>query len=318
MRRVLVTGAGGRLGTLLIPKLINEQYEVVALSSKSENSFADSVVHYKVDWSHLQLPELPRIDCVIHLAQQTSAYQARKDVLLDVQSNLVATIRLLEHLKVQGPIPKFVFMGSLTEYGMNVKNPINEKSHLSAETFYDAAKIATENYLGQYFNEGWIEQLITLRLGNLYGLGSLLSKANRGFFDNSISLGAQGKSITCYGEGNFLRDFIHSEDVLDGLLKVIDLPSVNRNLALNISTGVGTTVRFALELINTALVKHGRNPVVIQYTEFPEGAYGIERRSHVADITMARTILNWVPSTSLLEGIEKSLNEDFVRRELKD
>ncbi len=58
--------------------------------------------------------------------------------------------------------------------------------------------------------------------------------------------------------------------------------------------------------------------VTIQYTDFPEGAYGIERRTHVADITMARTILNWVPVIALLEGIDKSLNEDFVRRELKD
>lgn len=318
MGRILVTGAGGRLGRLLIPRLIRDGYQVVALSSKSEATFADRVEHYRVDWSNLELPKLPRIDCVIHLAHQTSAYQARKDVLLDVQSNLVATILLLEHLKVQAPIPKFVFMGSLTEYGMRVTNPISENSQLSAETFYDAAKIATECYLGQYFNEGWIEQLITLRLGNLYGLGSLLSKAHRGFLDNSISLGAQGKSITCFGEGNFIRDFVHSEDVLDALLKVIRLPAVKRNIALNISTGVGTKVRDALEHINTGLVNQGRNPVEIEFTDFPEGSYEIESRSHTADITMAKTILGWAPNISLLEGINKSLIDHFELREVKE
>ena len=318
MVRILVTGAGGRLGSLLVPRLIDQQYEVLSLSSKPGTSFSKSVVHYQVDWNNFRLPDLPSIDCVIHLAQQTSAYQARKNVMLDVNSNLVATIGMLEHLKTQGTIPKFVFIGSLTEYGMSVRNPIGEDSQLCAETFYDASKIATEYYLSQYFNEGWIAQLITLRLGNLYGLGSRPAKANRGFLDNSISLGAQGKSITCYGEGNFIRDFVHYEDVMDALIKVIELPAVNRNIPLNISTGVGNSVRFALELINSALERNGRNPVVIQYTNFPEGAYEIEKRSHVADIRMAKTILNWVPKISLFEGIDKSLKMDFVRIESKD
>ena len=317
MGRILVTGAGGRVGSVLIPKLVEAGYEVLALTSKPKTSGTHAVFYIEVDWNDLRLPLLPEVDCVIHLAHQTSAYQARKNVLLDNQCNLVATIRLLEHLKAQTSIPKFIFMGSLTEYGSIVKNPISEFSQLRPETFYDVAKITTEVYLQQYFNEGWITQLVTLRLGNLYGLGSQHSVAHRGFFDNSISRGAAGESIVCFGDGEFIRDFIHVEDVLDALLSVVSLPVDRRNIALNIAAGVGTSVRSALELINTVLVSQNRQPTKIEYVDFPPGAYEIEKRSHVADIHLAHSILSWVPRISLFEGVEKGLKENFVGEEIR-
>lgn len=309
-----MTGAGGRLGRRLVQTLLSLGEKVLAVTS---NPAFDSIAGLKciqVDWRNFELPKIEGVDRVIHLAHQTSAYKARQDVAAEVRENLLVTTQLVEHLRLEGSISKFIYLGSLTEYGSDVCNPILETAPLKPETFYDAAKIASEIYLEQFFNEGWIQQLQIFRLGNLYGMGVLNPSEHRGFLDNSIARAAKGLPLHCLGTGKYLRDFIHVGDTLDVLVKTvteIQKPNIE-SIKINLASGHGTTILDALHTINRALVDLGQKNVDIDFFDFPENSYPIEKRSHIADISQISTRFNWNPRISLYEGVSASLKESLV------
>lgn len=311
MGTVLVTGAGGRLGRKLVKKLLGLGESVIAVTSNPFFLTDRNLSYIKVDWAEFELPEFQRVDCVVHLAHQTSAYKARESVSSEVQENLLVLIKLIEKLKPSGPIPKFIYLGSLTEYGAEVVNPIVESSPLKPSTFYDAGKIAAEIYLEQFFNEGWVEHLNVFRLGNVYGMGTSNQGRHRGFLDNSIESGAKGLPLSCFGSGGYLRDFIHVGDVIDVLVKAAtETPKSHFEiLRCNLASGVGTTILGALQTINRALVDLGQQEVGIEFIDFPLNSYPIEKRSHVADISEIMNRFNWVPKFTLYQGIKSSLGE---------
>jgi UDP-glucose 4-epimerase len=208
-----------------------------------------------------------------------------------------------------GSIPKFIYLGSLTEFGYETLNPIQDDAPVKPETFYDAAKIATETYLEQFHNEGWIQQLLILRLGNLYGLNSGNFKNHRGFLDKSIALATQGTPLRCFGTGKYLRDFIHVEDVLEIVVKAALEGNIEKSekVQLNVATGIGTSIIDALNSINLGLLDLGKPSVEIQFFDFPADSYRIETRSHFADISGASRRFNWKPRVSFYEGVHASL-----------
>ena len=313
MSTILVTGAGGRLGRRLVQTLLSQGQKVLAVTSNPSFDSIAGLKSIQVDWSNFELPKMERVDLVFHLAHQTSAYKAREDVSAEVRQNLLVTAQLVEHLRLGGSIPKFIYLGSLTEYGTEVRSPILESTPLKPETFYDAAKIASEIYLEQFFNEGWIQQLQIFRLGNLYGMGVLNPSEHRGFLDNSIARAAKGLPIQCLGTGEYLRDFIHVEDVLDVFMKTVTEGQNSKieSISANLASGYGTTILDALRTINRALVDLGQENVEIEFSDFPKNSYAIETRSHIADISQISTRFNWSPKISLYEGVSASLKESF-------
>jgi nucleoside-diphosphate-sugar epimerase len=119
---------------------------------------------------------------VFHLAGQTSIYEAKKNPVADLESNVLGLLKLMEYLKTQSHCPIVIITGAATQAGINRKNPINEKTRDNPCTFYDISKLSAEMYLKQYIKEGWI-QGCALRLGNVYGKRQDSQNINRGILD---------------------------------------------------------------------------------------------------------------------------------------
>lgn len=311
MARILVTGASGRIGSVLLPKLISEGHDVSILSSKLPVQMPKIANFIHVDWNNFEIPRLLNFEVVIHLAHQTSAYVAQNNPLRDAQQNIISSIRILEELKKSGKTSKFIFLGSLTEYGSRVSNPILETQRLNPETFYDVTKVSISHYLTQYFNEDSIHELFLLKIGNVYGISPNQIKVHRGFLDQSIHKATLGENLICFGDGSYLRDFIHVDDLANAILNCINLPFQKRALSMNISGGIGYSILSALQTINISLVSQNLRPVEILFANFPEQSYAIEQRSHVANINLARNLINWFPRISLNEGILNSIKSIF-------
>ena len=79
-----------------------------------------------------------------------------------------------------------------------------------------------ELYLKSYKQEGILETLTILRLGNLYGFLGSPKKRHRGFFDGAISSAFRGEEVLCFGGGDFVRDFIHVDDVVSAFIGLIE------------------------------------------------------------------------------------------------
>jgi UDP-glucose 4-epimerase len=265
--------------------------------------------YLKVDWKDIDLPQITDIDTVIHLAHQTSAYHARKNVEEDITCNLISTVRIIEAIKNSSRPIHFIYMGSLTEYGSKNLNPISEISATEdPETFYDCSKLAVEQYLKVYKQEDVLGNLTILRLGNLYGFVKNPKTQHRGYFDEAILSAFLGKEVVCFGGGEFLRDFIHFDDVISALIKLIESEPGVANGTFNLASGIGHTLREAISLIGQTLTSIGRNSIKIRLEEFPVNSFDIERRNHIADISKIKQIISWSPKITISEGISRSIH----------
>ena len=253
--------------------------------------------------------EIPRVDTVFHLAAQTSAYIAREDVAEDISTNIIRTVHLLERIARSNIKPVFIYTGSMTEYGMTSIHAVDEENSLSPQTFYDVAKITTEMYAEQFVREGWLSKSITLRLSNVYGSNSRVQGVDRGFLDRSMLKALSGEPLIYFGSGEYLRDFLHVDDVISALISTalnvdsLDLP------VFNIGTGFGTTIKSALALIAKEAEALTGRPVEVNQTDFQINSYPIERRDSIANSQAFRKLTGWTPRVEFGNGIRKGLKE---------
>ena len=318
MRRALVTGASGHLGSRLVRKLSQEGWAVFALSSRNSFSGLPSVSHIPHKWEGELTVDLPEVDVVFHLAAQTSAYKARENVAVDISTNLISTVKLLEKIADTRAKPVFVFTGSMTEYGMTFEDTIDERVPLKPETFYECAKIATEIYAEQYMREGYLSKSITLRLSNIYGAISMEQRADRGFLDRSLANALVGETLTYFGSGDYIRDFVHVDDVISALISTANCAKDLKLNAYNVGTGRGTTIKEALRTVAIEAQSLTGVPVNISHSEFPATAYEIERRNSIVNADAFRAETDWKPTTFFEEGVRRTLADSYeqVKRNL--
>jgi UDP-glucose 4-epimerase len=303
----LVTGASGHIGTRLVEKLSEMGWHIFAVSRQNSFSGLKGVTHLPHNWETPIDFDLPEVDVVFHLASQTSSYVARNDTVADVHTNLLGTVSLLSGLAHTNSSPIFVFTGSMTEYGMTERDLIDEKVPLNPQTFYDSAKIATQIYAEQFAREGWLSKSITLRLPNVYGNTSSRQNLDRGFLDRSIWKALSGEPLTYFGSGEYRRDFLHIEDVVEALVTAFKYSEIITQAAFNVGTGIGTSIRDALILVANKSEKITGEHVRVEQAEFPENSYQIEKRNSVVDANLFRTLTGWEPKITFEDGIEVSI-----------
>lgn len=305
--KVLVTGASGQIGSRLARKLINHGADVYALSTINSFENESRIKHIQKTRGEPIVAELPEIDLVFHLASQTSAYIARTSVSKDIQTNLLDSIHLIEKLSHQSTPPGLIYAGSMTAYGMGQQELINEESLINPQTFYDVGKLANEMYLEQYVREGRLKSCITLRLSNIYGAHQISTESERGFLDRCIWKAINGANLNMYGDGNYLRDYLHIEDAVEAFYSAGKIASKTGVEVFNIGTAKGTTLKSALQQIaDGANILTGENSRLIEM-EFPEAAYNIEKRHSVADPSSFMAQTGWVPSIEFGEGVSRGL-----------
>jgi UDP-glucose 4-epimerase len=305
--RVLVTGASGRIGTELLKILSAETFELHALSSSNGDNFAKSVNHIHFDRNLKDFSCLPEVDAIFHLSAQTSAYTARNNVAEDIESNLLSTVKMLEKVSKFSKPPVLIHAGSITQYGVKEQLILNEKTEVIPETFYDAGKSASELYLKQYLNEGIISNFISLRLPNVYGSSQDGANSDRGFLDQTIRKAISGQVIRLYGDGKYVRDYLHVSDAAHAFVEAFIWEKKLSENYYNIGTGIGTTILDCVKLIcEKSKMLTGKVPE-LKFEEFPERSYPIERRNSVSDSTEFRSKTTWGHKIPLEIGIQREI-----------
>ena len=308
-RSVLITGASGHLGLLLVKALSELDWKIYAVSRKNSFINFSNVTHIPHEWSKPIAFEIPDVDTIFHLAAQTSAYKARENVEEDLATNVLGTVRLLEKVAKSNIRPAFIFTGSMTEYGLAPTGAIDENAPVSPQTFYDSAKLAIEIYLGQYVMEGWLSKSVTLRLSNVYGNISLRQGVDRGFLDRSIVRALKGEPLIYFGSGQYLRDFIHVNDVIRALVEsALQIDDLNLSV-FNIGTGFSTSIKSALDFIANEAKLFTGIQVEINQADFDINSYAIERRNSTANSRAFHELTGWKPKVSFESGVRMGLKE---------
>ena len=310
----LVTGASGKIGRSLIKHLLTQGWTVVAISSKPTTMNHKNLTWIQKSWENFTEIALSKIDVVFHLAGQNNAYIAQKNVIQDIKSNLILTLNLLEVLKKHSINPLFITLGSATEYGSHNKNELTENSILTPETFYEVSKIAVRNYIEQYEREGIIRKSISFRLTNIYGMSKSIGDNDRGFIDDAIYRSMHNLNINCFGTGDFLRDYLHINDLVEALETSYSMESSLKSNVYNLSFGESHTVRQVLENIQALAKTKNQSTSKIIEIDFPSNKYDIEKRNARVSSRKFREETNWKPQLNLENGLELSLNQYLVEQ----
>jgi nucleoside-diphosphate-sugar epimerase len=199
--------------------------------------------------------------------------------------------------------PRVVYASTATVYGIVDIQPVAEDCLPKPESIYDLHKLYAEQYLAMANNQGILSAKY-LRLSNVYGpsLSESLSE-DRGILSRITKSCMQGHTINAYGGGNYLRDYIYIDDVVDAFLcsGIADSP----HIVLNVASGIGTTVREVFEMIANEVEKNIGISSIIQDSNWPDNTNIIETRNFIASNERLKSLLDWKVNVPLGTGIKR-------------
>jgi UDP-glucose 4-epimerase len=309
--RALVTGGRGYLGRPLAEALVREGYEVTRLSrSPKDGRAAGNDIVGDVRDPEVVAPAVASAAVVFHLAAQTSAAIADQDPITDQAINVLPLLLILEECARAGHHPVVVFASTVTVCGVPAALPVNESHPDAPLTIYDLHKSFAESYLRYYVRRGVVAGG-TLRLANVYGPGPASSAADRGILNAMIRKALSGETLTIYGDGRRVRDYVYRDDVVRALILAAAHGQAMNGQHYVIGSGEGHSIADAVSLAAArVLAKTGtRAPVVHAEPSRPESP--IERRNFVADSSRFSELSGWKPMVKLVEGIDRTI--DFYR-----
>jgi len=315
-KKILVTGGAGFIGSNLCDKLLKEDYSVICLDNlnafydpkiKKEN-IANALKHKNFTLIRGDILDngllgdifsKNRIDKIVHLAAiagvRPSLVAPDKYVDIDIKG----TVNLLEAVR-KYKVRQFIFGSSSSVYGVNSKIPFSEEDRVDLQISpYATAKRCAELYCATYHYLYKIP-LTILRFFTVYGPRQRPDMAIHKF----TRLMSQGKSISMFGDGKSERDYTYIGDIVDGILKAIQ--KINKFEIFNL--GNSKTIKLR-DLINCIEDKLKIRAKIEQLTNQP-GEVPIT----CADISRAKRMLGYNPSTSIEEGIENFVKWYLIKR----
>jgi UDP-glucose 4-epimerase len=298
--RVLITGSSGLIGTNLSLRLLEEGHEVLGLDRR-DNPWTDRISLFR--WDLLRpVPELldalaeERFDLVVHLAAHAKVHELVLDPGRALE-NVTTTFNVLELARARGrPI---VFGSSREAYGDVGEGLTNEDRRVVAKSPYSASKIAGEALVRSYARCYGLPTL-TYRFSNVYGrYDNDLDRMERVVPLFIREIGA-GREITVYGREKVL-DFTFVDDCVSAVYRGVELlyRGALMNETINVAAGRGSSLLDLVRFIGEAL------DVTPRVRVEPSRPGEISR--YVADISKARRLLDYEPTTFLEEGVRRAI-----------
>jgi len=294
----LVLGGGGFIGSHLVATLLSAGTPVRVLERPYRDRSALTPAAPNLEWLEGDFGNaqdirraLDGVDKVFHLVSTTQPKSSNDDPAFDVQSNLLATLGLLEQLRSH-PAVKLVFVSSGgTVYGTPRQTPIPETHPTDPTCSYGIVKLAIEKYLALYRVLYGLDYRI-LRLANPYGPGQEANRA-QGVVGTFLSRIADDETIEVWGDGSVVRDYIYIGDTVSAMLQAARYGGEER--VFNIGSGRGHSVREIIAAVEHTTGKTAR----VQY----KAGRKFDVPVSVLDISRARTELGWAPQIELSEGL---------------
>jgi len=297
IKRILVTGSSGTIGTRLCERLLGLGYKVTGLDIKPNkwSKAVNSITMIGDLRDGKAFDRLPKdVDMVIHLAANARVYDLvlRPDLARDNLDMLFNTLEFCRKRNVR----KFMFASSREVYG-NTREPVHAEDdvHVSmCESPYTASKLGGEAMVHAYRQCYGIDFII-MRFSNVYGMYDDSDRVIPLFIRSTKA----GRDLVIYGKDKML-DFTYIDDAVDGVMKCICKFDAAKNQVYNIAFGEGATIIKVAELIRSRM--GSRNKITLKGNRTGEVV------RFVADITKARKKLGYGPVTGLEEGIGKSVD----------
>jgi len=311
-KTILISGGAGYLASALVELLKNIDCHIIRMQRQGSRpapvtgtariSDLAGDVRDPMVWER----SLAGVDYIFHFAAQTSTYIANADPLADQSANVQPMLHMLETCRRQAQHPTVCFSSTVTVAGIPARLPVNESHPDHPRTIYDLHKLMAEQYLRWYSEQGLVGG-VTLRLSNVYGPGPSSSRADRGILNQMIRRSLAGETLTIYGAGDQVRDYLYVEDAARAFLAAALHSEALNGKCYVIGSGQGHTIAEAIGLVaDRAKAKTGI-PVPVQHVAPPKDLSPIEERDFVADSGRFSRATGWQARHTLDQGIELTL-----------
>jgi len=311
--RILVTGGAGFIGSHLVEKLLAARHEVVILDDF--NDFYDPQIKHAniagfvsdVTVCHVDLRDSEsvrtlfhraEVDAIVHLAARAGVRPSIQHPRLYYDTNVIGTLHLLESARMTG-VERFIFASSSSVYGASKKVPFCEDQHLTQTLSpYGATKIAGE-FLCSTYSHLYKMRVVALRYFTVYGPRQRPDLAIHQFTRRIYA----GQPIDQFGDGSTQRDYTYVDDIIQGTMAALAYDGPLYDL---FNLGESQTIRLKdlISAIENALGKKAK------INELPEQPGDMPLT--YADISKAKKLLGYNPTTKLNEGVPKFV-EWFLR-----
>ena len=303
MKKILVTGGAGFIGSNTVSRLIEKGYSVTVLDNLSSGKLENlSVVRNNPNFSFMQgdirnkavLHEaFCGVDAIVHLAALIDVSASVVDPLKTHEVNATGTLNLLQAAEKENTVGKFVFASTTAVYGDAETLPIKENSAPKPISPYAASKVAAEAYCNAFTKCHGLSSVI-LRFFNVYGPKNEKSPYS-GVITKFLRQALNSEVLTVYGDGKQTRDFIHINDVVDAVVLALEAKEVGGE-AFNVCTGTPISINKLVEALHLATVRDLR-------VTYAPARWGEIKFSH-GDPSKTAEKLKFTAKVSLQEGLK--------------
>ena len=284
MKKALVTGSAGFVGSALVKALKDRGVDTVGYDLRDGKSIFDE---------QLLSQSLVGVDTVFHLAALVSVPESIKNPGEAYRINVEGTRAVLEAAKRVG-VTRFVYSSSAAVYGNVSELPLTEDGPTAPLSPYGDSKLKGEELV-----RGAVGiETVALRYMNILGPGQDASSPYAAVVPIFLQKIKVGEPLLIQGDGTQTRDFVYLDDVVSANIAAATAAGV-RGMVFNIGSGVEVSLNEIVAVLEECL---GRKLEVV-YGPAREG----DIYRSVADISQAKTHLGWAPTVSLQEAFERIL-----------
>lgn len=299
MKKVIVTGGAGFIGSHLVDALVRADVSVCVIDKKKPRRAIknDSARYKKIniqseDAYKLILKEKP--DVVFHLAAHIHDRESVREPVMNAQDNILGTLNILEAVrKLKDTRVVFSSTGGVI-YGNQEGVPHSENVVPEPVTPYAISKLTAEKYLHFYHKVLQISYA-ALRFGNVYGprQDSSAESGAIGIFAASL---LKGEQVFINNNGETTRDYVFVHDAVNALLLAAKSDEIG---VFNIGTGIETSTNELFELVREAVGAQAK-------PDHREEVEDVVKHSAL-DASLAKKKLGWKPKMLLEEGIQETV-----------
>ncbi len=301
--RILVTGGAGFIGSHLCERLLSEGNDVICL----DNFFTgrkQNIAHLRDD-KNFELvrhdvtePAMFEVDQIYNLACPASPIHYQYNPVKTVKTSVMGMINMLGLAK---RVKARILQASTSEvYGDPLIHPQTEDyfgnvNPIGLRSCYDEGKRVAETLMMDYHRQNKVDTRI-VRIFNTYG-ERMLENDGR-VVSNFVVQALRGEELTIYGDGKQTRSFCYVNDLVDGIIRLMNTEADDIHLPVNI----GNPSEFTMNELAEEVAKVTGKDIKIKYFPLPQD----DPKQRQPNIERAKSVLGWEPKVPLAEGLAKT------------